>query len=101
MNSWKKSVTFRTTRVLITHCNSQPKHSSLIASLSFPFLGPELDHRKDEIRTFTTGKQHFAVYNKNTANAFGNTAKALPCFDTRQNIHGIDRHGKDICLVYF
>jgi hypothetical protein len=25
----------------------------------------------------------------------------LPCFDTRQNIHGIDRHGKDICLVYF
>jgi hypothetical protein len=51
--------------------------------------------------TTTTGKQYFAMCHKNTAKAQLNTAEALPCFDTRQNVHGIYWHDKDICRVYF
>jgi hypothetical protein len=56
---------------------------------------------KTMTRPLTTGKQYFAMCHKNTAKAQLNTAEALPCFDTRQNVHGIYWHGKDICRVYF
>jgi hypothetical protein len=51
--------------------------------------------------TVTTGKIFFAVWEKNTAKAFRNTAKPLLCASTRRRIHGENQDGKDLCRVYF
>jgi hypothetical protein len=73
-----------------------------------------LGRYSEEASSVTTGKSDITVCQMNTANRPRNTAKALPCVNTRQNLHGIvpygkehfavlfqHAHGKDLCRVFF
>jgi hypothetical protein len=85
---------------------SMPKHV-IVHKIAFLFLV------RGEL-PLTTGKSDIAVCQMSTAKRPRNTAKALPCVNTRQNLHGIvpygkehfavlfqHAHGKDLCRVFF